>query len=299
MTLSRSLVAAVGAVRKSPALLAVAAVFTVVQIGVVAAQGLVPASALPLYSTATSLVSFVTTPLLLAGIVPLSAAALDGDGGFGTFLAGVREHVLRVFVGFLGLGAVGAVVGVVGVVVFVILSFVVGVGVLAVADGLTAGLALLAFALLFVTLLTVPLVAVHFFAHAITLDGLGVGDAFGRSVAVVRGSLLTTLGYTVVLMAFGTVGFLVGIVGSLDGTPGTFTSTPGGADAAAAQLDWYPLLSTTEAVALQAVGAVFLAVVTAVFWPFSVAVYRELRDRVVEDGGDASDTGDTRDARPL
>ena len=297
MTLSRSLAAAVGAVRRSPALLAVAATFTLLQLGIVVGQEFVPADTRPLYSTVISLVSLVTTPVLLAGVLPLSAAALDGGGDLGTFLAGVREHVLRVFVGFLGLAAVGAVVGVVGFVVFLILSLVVGVGVLAVADGLTAVVALLAFVVLFLTLLTLPLVAIHFFAHAITLDGLGVGSAFGRSLGVVRGSLLTTLGYAVVLVGFSAVGFLVGIVGSLDGSPGALTTTPEGPDAAAAQLDWYPLLSSTEALALQAVGGLVLLFVSAVFWPFSVAVYREMHARVVDDADGGQGDGD-RDARP-
>jgi len=282
MVLVRSLSEAVGAVRTAPSLLLVSFAVVALQIPTLVTQqaNVAAPSAVSLVS---SIVSFFAGPIVLAGGVALAADALDGGGDLGSFVAGVQDHAVGVFVGYLGLLFVAAVFGVVGFVVFLIGGLFIGLGVVLGGGGTGVSvLGALAFLVLLFVVFVVPLLFVHFFGHAIVLDDQSVGDAFGRSVGVVRGNFLGMLGYGVVVFGFSFVAGLSGAVGSLGGA-GT-----GGADtpSLAETVEWLPALSGTEVLALQAGGLVLTGLSTAVFWPFSVAVYREFRDRVVEPATD-------------
>ena len=293
VTVRRSLVAALGALRTTPSLFAVGLLVAAGQFALVVAQQYVPSGAVPPYSAARTLVSLASVPVMFSGGLALSAAALDGGGDLGTFLAGVRENVLRVSVGTLGVGVLATVLGVVGGLGFVVVGAVVGLAVAGAGGGSAAFTAVVVAWVLWYFLLALPVVAVHFFAHAVTLDGLGLGDAVRRSVGVVRGNLGTAAGYAVVLACVGVVGVLTLLVGSLDGTAplpagGSETATPAA------------VFSPTQAYVIQVVGFAAVILASTVFWPFSVAVYREMRDRVVDDRDDArvtdagDDDGDTR-----
>jgi hypothetical protein len=85
------------------------------------------------------------------------------------------------------------------------------------------------------------------------------------------------VGYGVILFGFSVGSGLLGAVGSF-----TTGSQSPNAPSVAETVEWVPALSGTEALAVQASGLVLSGVFTAIFWPFSVAVYRRFRDRVVE-----------------
>lgn len=278
MVLVRSLSEAVGAVRTAPSLLLVSFAVAALQIPtLVTQQGSMAAPSA--VSLASSVVSFLAGPIVLAGGIALAADALDGGGDLGSFLAGVRDHAVGVFVGYLGLLFVGVVLGVVGFVVVLTAGLFIGLGVVLGGGGTGVGvLGTLAFLVLLFVVFVVPLLFVHFFGHAIVLDDQSVGDAFRRSFAVVRGNFLGMLGYGVILFGFSFAGGLFGLAGSLGGAEAGATDTPSLAET----VGWLPTLSGTEVLAVQAGGLVLTGLSTAVFWPFSVAVYREFRDRVVE-----------------
>ncbi len=282
MVIVRSLSEAVGAVRTAPSLLLVSFAVVVLQIPTLVTQqgGIAAPSTVSLVS---SVVSFVVGPIVLAGAITLAGDALDGGGDLGSFVAGVQDHAVGVFVGYLGLLFVAAVFSVVGFVVFLIGGLFIGVGIVLGGGGTGVSvLGALAFLVLLFVVFVVPLLFVHFFGHAIVLDDQSVGDAFRRSFAVVRGNFPGMLGYGVVVFGFSFVAGLSGVVGLLGGA-GT-----GGADtlSLAETVEWLPALSGTEVLALQAGGLLLSGLFSAVYWPFSVAVYREFRDRVVEPATD-------------
>ncbi len=281
MVLVRSLSEAVGAVRTAPSLLLVSFAVVALQIPTLVTQQANVAAPSGV-SLVSSVVSFLAGPIVLAGGVALAADALDGGGDLGSFVAGVQDHAVGVFVGYLGLLFVAAVFGVVGFVVFLVGGLFIGVGIVLGGGGTGVSvLGALAFLVLLFVVFVVPLLFVHFFGHAIVLDDQSVGDAFGRSFAVVRGNFLGMLGYGVVVFGFSIGGGLLGAVGLSSSGSGS-PNTP----SVAQTVEWLPALSGTGVLALQAGGLLLSGLFSAVYWPFSVAVYREFRDRVVEPGTD-------------
>lgn len=265
MTIVRSFTNAVDAISRNPIVLAVAMALALLQAPSLLASRLDPATG-SIVSLVASGATVLVTPFVFAGGIAISGEALDGDTDVGAFLAAGRRHYLRVLGAYL-LVAVG-----VGLLAFG--GTIVG-GILAVAaaaggvpvGGLLAGL-------LTVGLVLLPVFFLQFFAHAIVLDEHGIADGLRRSVGVVRRNLLTVAGYSLVLFGLSIVAGLVGAIGSLVNAPG---------------IDAFGLqpLSPAVVTGLQVIGVLATGVVTAVFWPFSVAVYRQLRDRTVsEDGTD-------------
>ena len=282
MVLVRSLSEAVSAVRTAPSLLLVSFAVTALQIPTLVTQQ-ADVAAPSTASLVSSIVSFFAGPIVLAGGIALAADALDGDGSLGSFVTGVRDHAPSVFLGYLGLVFLVAVLGVAGFVVFLIGGVAIALGVILGGGGTGVSvLGALAFVLLLFVVFVVPLLFVQFFGHAIVLDDQSVGDAFRRSVGVVRGNFLGALGYGVIVFGFGFGGGLLGAVGSLAGPSAGSPNAPSPAET----VEWLPMLSGTEVLAFQASGLVVTGLFTAVFWPFSVVVYREFHDRVVEPAAD-------------
>jgi len=275
VVLARSLSEAVGAVRRAPSLLLVSFAVVALQLPVLLTQQGVASPTL--VSVVSSIVALLAGPIVLAGAVTLAADALDGGGGLGSFVAGVRDHGVGVFLGYLLFLFLAVLLGGVGFVVFLIGGVFIGLGVVLGGGGIGVGiLGVVAFLLLLFVVFVVPVLFVHFFAHAVVLDDQSVGDAFRRSFGVVSGNFLRALGYGVLVFGSGLVGGLVGAIGS----PGEVGSpaTPSVAET----VTWLPVLSGTELLAVQIAGLVFSGLLSAVYWPFSVAVYRRFRDRVVD-----------------
>ncbi len=263
MSILESLTSAVGAVRRNPVILVVSIAFALLQTPSLAANQFSPAvaSALSLF---TSAVSLLVTPFVFAGAIVLAAEALDGDTGLNSFVSAGKTHYLRVLGAYVLLVVVVIVISLVGIFVAGATAVIVNTGVSNVFLSGTLGV------LVGVVLVLLPTFFLQFFAHAIVLDGQGITDGFRRSAGVVRRNLLTVAGYTAVIVVLSSVGGAVGAVASIAGAP---QATSLGVQT----------LSTPVLVGLQLLATLFTGLFAAVFWPFSVAVYRSIRDRTVAD----------------
>lgn len=266
MSVLQSFTASLDAIRRNPILLAVGIAVGLLQLPSLAAAQFDPLVS-SLVSLGSSVVTLLVVPFVFAGAIGLSAAALDGEARLDTLIeAGKRNYVTVLAAYLLLLVGFGVFFGA-GLVVIAILAAVVAFG----GAGLAASAIVIPIALIATLLLLVPLLFVQFFAHAIVLDDQGITDSFRRSAGLVRRNLVTVAGYAAILLVLSMITGSVGGVASLAGTP------------AGASLS-LPTLSTPAVIAVQAVTSVLTGLVTAVFWPFSVAVYRSIRDRTLTDG---------------
>lgn len=183
-------------------------------------------------------VGVLVFPFFLGGIVGMAHEA-DRSGGVSlrTLVEHGREHFLSVLAGVVVVGAVTIVVGVVmyiGVILLVVFGVLTasagGAAGLSVPPALLAALAVAGVVAIAVTLL--PVFVFQFYPGAVVLDGRGVVGGVKRAVSVLRGNLLSALGFDAVVLAVGlvtsSVGYLV-VFAALGGGPralvGQFTAT--------------------------------------------------------------------------
>ncbi len=277
MTVIQALTQSVDAVRRNPLLIGLSVAFALLQVPAVVAPQLAPLVSV-LLSLGASAVAVVVAPLVMGGMIALGAESLDGDARFGTFLQRAREHFLRLFVAYLLVVVVLSMIGIVGSLVGGVLALLVGVS--AASAGLSTNATIfgtLLFAVGFSLLTVVPGFFVQFFGHAVVLDDKSVTESLTRSASLVWQNLSTVFGYFLVVSSVGVIAGVVGAVGSLVG------SAP-----AVAALG-LPELSTPVVVAAQVAGILVVGALSSLFWPFSVAVYTQIRDRTVDDDGPTAD----------
>ncbi|WP_233554030.1 hypothetical protein [Halococcus sp. IIIV-5B] len=218
---------AVNAVRRNPVIIVVTLLFGLLQIPQLVSPYLNTDIGL-VVSGLFSLVFVFVLPFYFGGIVGMAAEALDGKTSLQTFLREGRANYVSMFGAYLLLI-------VAMVVYFVVLAIVGGVGgFVAVGIGQSGGAAgtgsLLVFAglvlLLFVLVFAFSFF-VQFFGQAIVLDGESAVGGFKKSVRVVWGHKLSTLGYMVILVlfsaVFGTIGGIVGTLPTLYGVNDVLT----------------------------------------------------------------------------
>lgn len=269
MVRRQSLSSALAAVRRNPIIVAVSVVF-----GFLQSPGwispMVDSSLASLVTLGASAVSVLVAPFVMAGMISLSAEALDGRTSFDTFLQSGRENYVHVLAAYVLLLVVASIMTIPLFVVGTITVIYVGFSAVAVLTGgapLTAGAAALfgVFGLLLLLTL-IPVFFVQFFAHAIVLDGASVADSFTRSVSLVRRNVRTVLGYFLTLFGIGALVVLVSAVASVFQVA---TQLPGG-------FFGVPVLPSPVILAVQIVAAVVIWTISSVYWPFSVAVYRSI-----------------------
>lgn len=149
----------------------------------------------PAISAAGSLAWLVIFPFVLGGFIGMARNALrDSDASFGAFLAAGRRYYVRVLfatVLFLLIVLVAAIgLGIV--------SFVTGVGVLALGVlNETAGMAAaVGVTLVWLALLLVVIMFLQFYDTAIVVENEGTTDSLRRSVALVRANLRSVVGFS-------------------------------------------------------------------------------------------------------
>lgn len=250
---------ALGALRRNPVLFVPAAVYLLFQLSSVAAQAVSPIVSVVL-SMLFSVVALVVVPFFLAGTVAMGNEALDGRSSLGTFLRAGKAYYVPVLVAYAVLFAVNLLLG--GA-VFVAL-FVVGLVVLVDGAGLSVvALAVLAFVgLVFFLGYALLYTFVQFFPQAAVVDGRSGVESLKRSVGVVRRNVLSTLGYTILVLA------VVGVPSALFGLASALLSperNPFFADVAV----------LGPAVAL-AIGSVLFLFGFGFYGVYSVAFYRAI-----------------------
>lgn len=197
----------VRALADSPVLLLGGLVYALV----VAPQTALAIAGVPLLPTIVQILTFFVTPFVLAGVVGLAAAALDGGARFETFVDVGKRRYLPLLVGNLLEFGITFLIGVVVLVVGIVLLLVVGVGAFALGGGSGGGPGLGAVAL--VAVVALPLAAlvaavflfVQFYPIAIVYDGADSVEGFRRSYRLVRENLVPALGYSVVVLLAGLV----------------------------------------------------------------------------------------------
>ncbi|WP_029601958.1 DUF7847 domain-containing protein [Halococcus hamelinensis] len=249
---------AVDAVRRNPVIILVTLLFGLLQIPQLLSSSLTTDIGL-VVSGLFSLVLVFVLPFYFGGIVGMVAEALDGKTSLRTFLREGRANYVSIFGAYLLLG-------VAMVVYFVAIAVVGGVGgFFAVGIGQSGGagagslLALVGIVLLLFVLLFAFSFFVQFFGQAIVLDGKGAVGGFKKSIRVVWGNKLSTLGYMAIIVVFSAV---FGTVGGIIGTLPT-------------------LYDVNDLLVIAAVLSVGLAIVTGIIGAFtaaySVAFYEQIR----------------------
>lgn len=223
-------------------------------------------------SLGISLLFIVLMPFFQGGIIGMADEALDGHTSLGSFVREGRSNYVSFLVIYLAILAVNFAVGIFGT--FALLFG----GIALFADGAGAGVGTTALAVfgvvvaLFVLAYLVVALFVQFYGQAIVVDDLGAVDGITHSVSVVRNHLVSTLGYSVLVLVLGGLvggGFaLATLLVTAQSTP----STPAAPTVPAA----LPHLSLAGAAGVTLVVVLLGTLFGGFFGVYSVAFYREI-----------------------
>ena len=185
--------------REQPILFVPMAIFAVLQTPQLFLETLDPM--ISLVGSLLVMVLFVfVTPVFYAGTIGMANDAAAGTPtSLGRFWRHAKEFYVSVLVAYLFITAVTFGFGfAVSIGVFVaIVAVGAGGGGLPLTLGVAGVIGLLILAFL------IALFAVHFYAHAIVIEGTGPVDGLSRSVSVVRHNLKPVVGYGLVSLVFG------------------------------------------------------------------------------------------------
>lgn len=254
---------------RNPVLFGVLAVFGLLQAPQLLAQTIDPLFA-SVVSLIVSVVMLFVIPFVQAGLVGMADEALDGRTRVGTFLRAGREHYLSVLGAYFAVVALSFALGIVAFVGAVFggtLAFA-GEGAQVIGLVVIGGVLLLVAVAYFVVAFFV-----QFYSQVIVLDGASAVEGLKGSARLVRRNLLSTAGYTLlVVVVAGLVGVLGGVISLVVGpaAPGPGAGEPPGMGAT---------LSLTDATVLLGLYVAGSAIAGGILLVYSVAFYRELRDR--------------------
>ncbi|WP_435363816.1 hypothetical protein [Haloarchaeobius sp. DYHT-AS-18] len=236
---------------------------------------------------AGSLYSFATlaiTPLFTAGILSMAYEGMNDSTSLGTFVDGVREHYLTLFLSTVLYSAIFVAVGIAAM----FLALFVGVfafGVSAAAG--SAGLVGLGLFVVFVAVIALAIIAIsmvlQFYAPAIVVDDADIGESFTRSYRFATDNLASVVGFSVikVLPALFAGGAAVALVltryyEQLTGEG--FASAPATTGAAMGTGSLYGGLSVATFVALVLLGIASTVLLSAFTQTYLVTFYVEQTD---------------------
>ena len=262
-----------GALGRNPVLFAVLGAFGLLQAPQLLAQTVDPLLASLVSLVLTGLYIFLV-PFVQAGLVGMADEALDGRTEFGTFLRAGKQFYLSVLGAYLAIFALSFALGIVAAIVAVL------GGVVAFAGDASSAVTLVVFGVVMLVVLVPYLLVVffvQFYGQRIVLDGASAIGGLKGSVGLVRRNLISTLGYTlVVVVVSGTLGAGSALVSvALQSGPGFGAGTSAGATPAMG-----PTLSLPAALGLVVLYVVGTALVGGVLLTYSVAFYREIRGPV-------------------
>lgn len=247
----------IAAVIRNPILVLVAAVFGLVQLPQLVVQS-AGSNAVVIASGLLSLAFVLLYPFFFGGIIGMGDEAITGKTSLGAFVRAGKANYVPLFGAYLLL----MVLGVAYVVALFVVGAIGGIAVFSVGGDVLGGILFPGFMLVAVLLYFLLLFFVQFFGQAIVLDDVGSIGGFRRSIGVVRGHKLSTLGYTLVVAVVGGVFGVLGAVFGLLGTP----SVAGGVRPSIGVL-----------VGAAAVFVVLSGVVGAFSMTYGVAFYRDIR----------------------
>lgn len=260
MVVLSALRSAIAGLARNPVLLVATAILALLQLPQLLAQLLGPLLA-SVVSLLFSLAFVVVVPFFQGGLLGMAEEALGGHTRLGTFLDAGRDHYWSMLAAYLIL--LGALVAF--WLVVVVLAVLVGAVLLGSAGASLSNPAVLAVVGLLVAVVVLVYLGVVFFlqfyGQAIVVDGVGTIDGFRRSIRLVRGNLLPTLGY---FLLSGVVGVVFGGLAAL----ATLAMTP--AQSAVLPI---PTLSPGGVAAVAILLVAATALFTAFFMTFSVAFY--------------------------
>ncbi|KKF39987.1 hypothetical protein FK85_24185 [Halorubrum saccharovorum] len=280
---------AAGGVARNPILIAITALYGLVQLPNLLIQ--------PTQPLLASVISLIMTGLLLlvlpffqGGMLAMGSEAIRGKTSLSTLVAEGKANYISLLLAYFVLFAINLVFGFIAF--FGLLIAVLGTSFSGVSgpDGLSAsaagaggvpgGLTLLAV----VGIVAVGLVLVYllitfliqFYAHAIVLDDRELVDGFRRSVGLVRSNLLSVLGYSVLLLIGGV------LVGAL-AAAASFVLAPQPPGSPIAEL--IPFGYSTGVAVVGAIGYVLLTALSGAFYTtYSVAFYEAIRPETTPSG---------------
>lgn len=263
MAALNSLRPAFGALIRNPLLIVIVGLFGLVQLPQLALQPTQPIVA-AIISLGITGVMLVVMPFFQGGLLGMADEALDGQTSLGTLVSEGKTNYVRLLLAYFALFAVNLVFGFI-VFIAVILG---GIGLFA-GDGQPEIATLAAVAVvgvLFVLMYLLVTLFIQFYAHAIVLSDTTLVEGFKRSVGLVRQNIVSTIGYTLILLVgslfFGGIGSIASLLLSPQAT-----ELP------------LPDLSVPVLVGAAIVYVVALAILGAFYATYSVAFYRSIEQK--------------------
>ena len=262
MAALKSLQPAAGALLRNPVLIVLVGLYGLIQLPQLLLQPSQPILA-AVVSLGASGVLLLAIPFIQGGLLGMADEALTGQTNLGTFIAEGKRNYVILLLGYFTIFAINLVLGVAMVFAVIIggVGFAVGNGqpnlaVLAVVVvvGLLAPFAYLLFAFF-----------IQFYAHAVVLSGSELVAGFKQSVALVRQNLLSTFGYSLILLVGGIV------LGGISGLA-SFAFAPQPADFPFS----FPEVSTVLVAVAAVVYILAIAMLGGFYATYSVSFYRSI-----------------------
>lgn len=259
--------------REQPVLFAPLAIFALLQLPQLFLQSIDPVISILASLLLTGVFIFVT-PFFYGGTVGM---ANDAATGTPTSLTRFWKHAKENYVSVLGAYLLISVVSFGFALVLAFAAFIVIVVAGVASESLLVTAAAVGIVLLLVLAFLLVTFVVHFYAHAIVIDGKGAIGGLTHSVHVVRHNIKSVAGYGLLSVVFGA---LIGAVSGLTTAVAFPSSTVPGEPAPALEL----------VPAILGSGGMFLGMTLfgTAFAVFSVAFYREI---TMPTGGDDADNG--------
>ena len=265
MATIRSLSESLGVLKRNPLLFAIGVLYAVI----VLPQSALALLGIPLVPRLLQMVTFFVTPFVIAGLLAMAYEGTKRPASLSTFKKVGKDRYARVLVGNLIKFVLDLVFG---IVLVVVVFLTVGLGMAAAMNGggdpssaLMGSVGVVAIAAIAAVVLLFLILSffVQFYAVAYVVDDVGVVDGFARSIGVVKGNLVSALGFGVVNLIVGVLLFLpvVGIVLIPFLTGGMGSGAGVGAGTQSASAFGTPLL-------LQAGVVVYSFVVSVLMVPF-------------------------------
>lgn len=250
---------AIGAVVRNPILIVAVSLIAILQAPQLLAQSIASSTA-AVASLAISLLFFLFFPFYFGGIIGMGNEAIEGQTNFRTFVSAGKTNYFSIFGAYL--------LAIVGVILYVIALGIIG-GIAGAAILFTTGnasgtalLGIIGFAVVAFLLYLLPIFFLQFFAQAIVLDDMGAVSGFKRSIGVVRGHKLSTLGYTLIVTLIG------GLFGAFGGIFAVLQNPATGSG--------LPTLSLTGSIIAVAIFVVLAGIIGAFSSTYSVAFYKQI-----------------------
>ena len=264
MAALKSLPPAVGALLRNPVLIVLVGLYGLIQLPQLLLQPSQPILA-AVVSLGASGVLLLAMPFIQGGLLGMADEALSGRTNLGTFIAEGKRNYVRLLLGYLAIFAINLILGFVAF--FAIIIGGIGFG-LAAGNGqpnlaVLAVVAVVGLLALFAYLLFAFFI--QFYGHAVVLSGSELVAGFKQSVALVRQNLLSTFGYSLILLVGGVV------IGGISGLA-SFVFTPQPADLPFS----LPEFSTALVAVAAIVYVVGIALLGGFYATYSVSFYRSI-----------------------